>query len=57
MTQEVTSCLALWLPGPLLPLGALYRVGAHSLLVGLQRVQSAVPVEAGVEEISGLSPS
>ena len=53
----VTSCLALWLPGPLLPHGPSYRVGAHSPPVGLQRVQSAVPVEAGAEEISGLSPS
>lgn len=38
------------------PTWCLYTVGARSTLVGLKRAPSAIPLEAGAEEVSGLPP-
>lgn len=52
----VTSCSVLRPPSPFLSNGALYRVGAQSILFAMKGVQSAVPLEAEAKEASGLRP-
>ena len=38
------------------PTWCLYTVGARSTLVGLKGALSAIPLDAGAEEVSGLPP-